>query len=420
MNARAALKTLISPRLVRSVRSARAVLLARAGAIAAHWPGATPVGAQTFADPGAQIFFGYYDITPFSPDGLRLLAGWAPPENISPHHTHPPLRLGLYDLSRSPASFRSFGETSSWNWQQGCRLQWMPHTAGTQALYNVHGPEGYGAQIRDTASGTLVKTLPFPVYALSADGGRALTLDFARLHRMRPGYGYSNAPAPAQIRPAPEDDGVFLCDLKTGAKTLALSLAQAAAIAPRPSMEGALHYFNHLAFSPGGQRWMVTHLWHGPQTKKAASRILVSNPRGAFLCLNNEGFTSHYAWRGDDRVIVFGRRSPAEPMGYAEHDLNTGAMQPIAPGLLDRDGHQTPLRNGSLLTDTYPDALRLQKILLFCPENGTLRTLGRFYAPPDFTGEMRCDLHPRLNHAQDRVCVDTVVSGRRAMRVFPL
>ena len=38
------------------------------------------------------------------------------------------------------------------------------------------------------------KLFQHPVYSVANNGKFALTLDFSRLHRLRPGYGYSNLP----------------------------------------------------------------------------------------------------------------------------------------------------------------------------------------------------------------------------------
>ncbi len=409
-------------------------------------PGHLPPGALVLSEPDAQIFFGYYDISPFSSNDRRILAQRAPAENVSPHGgSHPPLDLGFYDLAGEDGAkkseksgrgktdakprFHAFAQSRCWNWQQGARLQWVPgggggvEENGRRALYNTMLGEAYGAVMCDVESGRVEREIPFPVYSLSPDGERALSLNFSRLHRMRPGYGYSNLPDRTEGCAAPEDDGVFLGEIESGRTDLVLSVAQAVAFEPRESMAGAQHYFNHLSFSPSGARWMVTHLWSGGRGRsgrKKASRILVSGKNGGFSCINNEGFTSHYCWKDDDSIIVFGRAREGEPMGYFLHDLESGARGALGVGLLTEDGHQTWLRCGRMLTDTYPDRLRFQRVLLFSPQDQALSVPGRFYTPPGFSGEVRCDLHPRVNHAQNRVCVDAVFHGRRGLCVFPI
>ena len=73
-----------------------------------------------------------------------------------------------------------------------------------------------------------MRRLPRPVYAISHDGRQALSLNFARLHHQRPGYGYAGLPDPWLDLPEPEDDGIYQMDLESGESRLILSVAQAA------------------------------------------------------------------------------------------------------------------------------------------------------------------------------------------------
>ena len=60
--------------------------------------------------------------------------------------------------------------------------------------------------IRDLASGE-TRILPLPIYALSPDGHCAVSPEFARIHRTRPGYGYLGVPEIAPDDPAPAARG---------------------------------------------------------------------------------------------------------------------------------------------------------------------------------------------------------------------
>ena len=59
------------------------------------------------------------------------------------------------------------------------------------------------AVVKDVRTGKS-RTLPLPVYAVSNDGKQAVTLDFARLHRLRPGYGYASVEERFAAAPAPD------------------------------------------------------------------------------------------------------------------------------------------------------------------------------------------------------------------------
>ncbi len=364
------------------------------------WMERIPGSARIFGAPDKQVFFGYYDICPFSIDNTLLLATQAPAENISPHETNPPLTLGYYTLSEKNPAFTKFAETTTWNWQQGCRLQWLGDTGNV--IYNT----AEGAIISDL-SGKIIKTIPFPVYSISNDGTQALTLDFHALHNNRRGYGYNNA--------TPWDDSIRLINLETLELKIVLSMEQARGFLPLLSMKDAKHYLNHLAFSPSGQRFMVTHLWVAGN--KRYSRLLVCDMNGNIVCPNNNGHTSHYAWINDDKIVIFGSH-PKVKNRYYLYDLAAQTHRMIAP-MINEDGHPTIIGN-MMITDTYPDHFRLQHLLKYDMTSGRLKTLAKFFMPPHFTGEMRCDLHPRPGRDGSMICVDMIQDNRRALCVLKL
>ena len=85
-----------------------------------------------------------------------------------------------------------------------------------------------------------------------------------------------------------------------------------------------------------------------------------------------------------------------------------------------RNGHNTYVPNTNcewILNDTYPMGKeRLQELYLFHIPSGRKVTLGKFHAPSRFTGEWRCDLHPRCNQQGTQVFFDsTHEGGRRQM-----
>ncbi len=375
-----------------------------------------PDNGQVFNDSNRQVFFGYYDITPFSNNGNFLLAQQAPPENTSPHGTHPDLALGYYDLWQADPVFKSFAKTSTWNWQQGCRLQWYPqdNDKTTQVIFNSKDEDNYISVIQDIASGEIIQTLPMPIYSVSPDGSFALSLDFDRLHKCRPGYGYSHFPD------RPCKDAIWRIEIPSGQVKEVMTMEQVRQFNPLPSMEKADHYFNHLSISPSGLRFMVTHLWVTPSGKRH-TRIIVANTGdySDYICPNNSGHTSHYCWLNDDRVIIFGIHENQKPQ-YHLYDLTNNTSEVIGENTLRQDGHPTWASANHLLTDTYPDYLRLQHLLYYDTNTKNCRELGAFYSPSDFVGEVRCDLHPRLNHKKDRACIDIVRDGRRAMCIVDI
>jgi hypothetical protein len=65
------------------------------------------------------------------------------------------------------------------------------------------------------------------------------------------------------------------------------------------------------------------------------------------------------------------------------------------------------------LTDTYPRAKPYRTLILYDLRSGRRTDIGRFYSPPEITGEIRCDLHPRWSRDGRQVCFDSAHEGHR-------
>jgi hypothetical protein len=71
-----------------------------------------------------------------------------------------------------------------------------------------------------------------------------------------------------------------------------------------------------------------------------------------------------------------------------------------------------------VLNDTYPDAERMQTLLLYEPDTDRRIDLGRFHSPPAFSKDIRCDLHPRWSRDGCQISFDSVHDGTRQLYVM--
>ena len=366
---------------------------------------------QKFAVEDGRTFFGYYDKTPFSADNSRILALVAPRQHGALQNEA--LSLGYFD--REHGTFYPVSHTSTWNWQQGCRLQWFPQDEDKLILYNKLASGSYGACVQDVETKEIIKVYQHPIYETDSQGTWALTLNFSRLHRLRPGYGYAFLPDPTQGELAPRKDGVWRLNLATGEAELIFSLEQLAMLEPVASMEGAEHYVNHLAFNPSGKRFMCFHLWMVQGRRR--SRLITSDLQGRQIrVLTDSGIVSHYAWKSDDELLVT-YADERDQMGYYLVSDSGKDRVAVGPGVLTVDGHPSYSPDGRfLLTDTYPDRYGERHLLLYAL-GGNLLELGRFFSPIRLRGEIRCDLHPRWDRTGKLICFDSAHEGRRALYV---
>jgi hypothetical protein len=78
-----------------------------------------------------------------------------------------------------------------------------------------------------------------------------------------------------------------------------------------------------------------------------------------------------------------------------------------------QDGHCTYLPgNRWILCDTYPDKQRFQHPYLYEVATATQHPLGHFLSPPAYTGEWRCDNHPRFSPDGRKVVIDSPHGGQ--------
>ena len=366
-------------------------------------------------------WFGYYDKLQFDPTGRYLLSNEVTFEGRSPLATDS-IRVGLIDTADRDR-YTDLGASAAWNWQQGCMLQWIPGSK-TDVIWNDRLDGQFVSHILNVKTGKK-RTLPSPVYTLSPDGKWGITCDFRRLNDVRPGYGYAGLPDPNFDKRIPDDIGIWRVDLATGKRTLLISVADAAAI-PYPGgySNNAKHWFNHLLISPDGARFIFLHRWRGDKEGKSFStRLFTANAQGKELYVTDpHGKTSHFIWRDPSHILAWAWHPSKGDKFYLYKD-RTDQVEAIGPDVMTVNGHCTYLNrdnNRWILNDTYPDKERNQNVYLYDVQTGTRRPLGSFHAPPEYTGEWRCDTHPRSSPDGRKVVIDSAHNGGRQMYLIEL
>jgi surface carbohydrate biosynthesis protein len=372
-----------------------------------------------FSSVNHQVSFGYYDVTPFSPDESKLLAMHAPLENATPSpKSH--VKIGFYDLKHQCPEFQAVDTSSTWCWQMGCRLQWYPAGGKNAILYNKIVNGKYGCVIQDIYSKNILKEYSFPIYSVSPNGRWGLSLNFSRLQRFRPGYGYSILPDVTTEHTAPDNDGIWIIDLNSGEHKLILSLKSISEFHTTLNMSNSDHYFNHILFSPNNIRFMFFHLWVNKKGLRK-SRLFTCNIDGSELHLLNEGEnTSHYTWKSDNLLLATSTHNKLGLKYYLYEDKNNFRTI-YGHNKLNEDGHPTFIpQSNNIITDTYPDSDNYRKILYFDALENDVKIISKHYSPPEITGELRCDLHPRLSNTGDYLCFDTFIKNKRSMVITPI
>lgn len=366
-------------------------------------------------DDDYEYFYGYYDKSPWSADERYMLCMRAvcTSKFVAPAE---PLDILVLDTQDGYAP-RKIGTSRSWSVQQGAMAQWLGPDFSTKVIYNDFRDGAYCSVVVDVRDGS-ERVIAAPVYAVSADGTFALTLDFSRLHRMRPGYGYSNLPDATEGQLIPDEPCIRRIDLATGEVAPLLYYKDFAEFEPRPEMQGAEHKVNHLMINPSGTRFMVLHRWF--QAGKKYTRLVTADvDGGSMFNLSDDDFVSHCYWKNDDEIISFMRRADRGNHYYLFKDKQH-EYRLLWPSL-KTDGHCSYSPDGSLVvTDTYPNRHRLAYVYLCREDVVEPSKIATVFAPFSYDFDTRCDLHPRWDRKGEKVCFDSVHEGKRRLYVVPV
>lgn len=372
-------------------------------------------------------WFGYYDKQQFDLSNTKVLTNEVAFEHRTPH-SDDKIAVGYVDTANRDR-WVELGHSTAWGWQQGCMLQWRPATAaeatvrGQEIVWNDRSQDQYVCRVKNIKTGK-ERVFPRPIYTLSANGRYALSADFARIQRMRPGYGYVGLRSDCYEDKAPEDAGIWRMDMETGDSKLVFSLADAAAIDHQgQSLRQKWNYFNHVLISPDSERFIVLHRWrdsigtgsNAEPTGRFHTRMFTVNADGSErYILDPDGHTSHFIWRDSNQVCAWTKPKDRPSAFYVFTD-RTREIQRVGEGVMEVNGHNTYVPETDwewILNDTYPDRkTRNQTPYLYHVPSHRRVDLGHFHLPPKYSGEWRCDTHPRCSNDGRTVSIDSPHTG---------
>ncbi len=370
-------------------------------------------------DSAHEYFFGYYDKSPWDASDRYMLCMRAKDtwSDVSPKEKADIILVDTSFPEDDEKRVKKIAETSAWNVQQSCMLQWLGPDFSSRILFNDCRDGKYVSVIKELESGE-ERVIPAPVYTVSADGKAALTLDFSRLYNLRPGYGYCNVPEVTKGVALPDATAVWKIDLTTGDVQPLLTYKDFATFQPRPEMQeaGSVHKVNHLMLSPSGKRCMVLYRWFVGERKYTRLVTFDTSDGKNMYVLSDDDMVSHCFWKDDEHILAFENKKDGGPSYYYMTDKTQEYIHCWPQ--LSNDGHLSYSPDRSrIVTDTYPDRARIAEVKLMDGDEtkNDVKVIARVFAPFKYDNDTRCDLHPRWNHKGDKVCFDSVFEGHRGL-----
>jgi hypothetical protein len=357
-----------------------------------------------------EYLFGYYDKNPWSYSGRFVLAlkVKSTTKNADSIESADILIIDLENNKK----IEIVATTNCWNVQQGCMLQWLSEDS---ILYNDFRKGKYCTVILNLKTKD-ERIINKPIYTLSANHKVALSLDFSRLHRLRPGYGYANIPEETKNEKCPDATCIWKIDIESGEVSSLLKYTDFINFEPRPEMIGAEHKVNHLMLNPDGDRFIVLHRWIKGKFKY--TRLVTCNIDGTEMYnLSDDDFVSHCCWKNNEEILSYLNKFDGGKGYYLLKD-KTKNYEHNWPQLV-MDGHPTYSDDGKLVvTDIYPDRKRIQSLYIMSGKE--VVRIARVFSPFKYSGDLRCDLHPRWNKNKKEICIDASFSGKRKMYIVKL
>ena len=354
-------------------------------------------------------FFGYYGINPWD-----KTSKYHPALETDFHDRRPVVgdyaAVGLID--RQTHLFEWYAKTSAFNLQQGSMMHWIDAGFGEEFTFNDWQDDQLVSRAINPETREM-RTIQGAIAAVSPTEPSAIGLNYARMAHCRAVVGYANDADPTELQANPADDGLFRLDLKTGEARLILSIADVIRASGDEEVQGKPAWFNHVLFNTNGAR--ILFFCRVKRGKGWYSSLWTVNPDGADLeCQIPCGYwISHFAWRNPQRILIssdfLGKRQ------FLEFTDGQRDFKPFGEGVLPSDGHASFSPDGRwLVTDSYPQKpKRLSELMLYNIENRGKVSLGKFHSDDKFTGDIRCDLHPRWSHDGKTISFDSVHEGHR-------
>lgn len=353
-------------------------------------------------------FYGFHNICPWSKDNKYLLTHkFQTPDDRLPEKGQK-IEVGAFS-GEGYQTYSKITETNVWNWQQGSMLQWLGD--GHRLILNDWKGGGHRARVLDV-SGKEVWEFEAPVSAVAPDGSSFVSFNFDSLSEGLRGYGYAYTEAPTSNSNL--GGRLQIIDCATGNIGTIINIEDVLKLSSKNIPSEAFQFFSHCLYSPSGKLLMFFHRWKSNSSDLGTQVVIYDFETQGTHILPLGDFVSHASWYTDRYAFLYAENGSGV-RGYFLVDCTQGTVIRTSFDRLICDGHPQVLDQSSrVVTDTYPDRFRMQKLYMMDLDRSSCELLLSLKIPFKFRDEVRCDFHPRWDRSGRYISFDSAHTGVRS------
>jgi hypothetical protein len=364
-------------------------------------------------------YIGHVGNSPYSADGRHLIALRTTFQDRMPG-PQDAADIVLLDATRKYAETK-IEETRGWNPQQGAMMYWNPEQPSRQFFFNDRDPKTgkVFTALYDIVDKKRVKEFRFDATpaangGVKQDGGSLAAINYARMARLRPVTGYPAAWDWTEGVNHPTDDGLFVVDVKSGARKLIVSFKQMrdALIGKYPHLDDRALFLNHTLWNREGDRifFFVRADFNDP--KRRVNIPMTVKPDGSELIEQSIFIGGHPEW--DFRSRMIGRVKE----NLVLYDTLKQEIVEIIGGpemFRDPEGDTALSRDGRWIVNGAPTGATMHYTILRRSDRTYIKT--EDFSRAGYTGgDLRIDPAPCWNREGDRFAFPALAKdGTRQM-----
>ncbi len=369
--------------------------------------------------PPKHHFFGFHDLAAWNSIGDKILSLEVDVINRPPF----PQELAGVGYIDENSNYIKLGTTSTFNFPQGARMQWISDS--NQFIVNNIRKDVFACDVYDAEADKMIASYAFPCHQLHKNGKTTFSINYARLHRLG-AYGYPGIEDFTKGDSIPGNDGIYSGDLKSNKNELLISIEDVANFPEKLNNKSyGHHYLTHLLLNPSNNRLAFLHRYPLPDGGEITRLMSIGTDGTELRCLGS-GFLSHFDWKDDQTIFIFGRVNSAldafrsNPLisipiiAYAARmgkkflqnlvkqkaSINSGFVMikdatkteysKVAEGVLTADGHPMfcPTNRDWIINDTYPNEEGIRTLMLYNFSENKRIDIGKYamiFDKPDLT-----------------------------------